>query len=692
MTKEPLWRPSPQRIAEAQMTAYRAWLKQHKGLHFDHYEALWQWSTEEFEAFWESIWEYGEVISHRPYQRVVNQQEMPGVSWFEGATLNYAEHILAPGTQAESVNAPAIVAESETRPRVEVSWQSLREQTGALTASLKQLGLEMGDRAVAYLPNIPETAVAMLSVSSCGAIWSMASPEMGIASVLDRFHQIEPKILFTIDGYRYKGKDYDRREVVVDLVKQLPSVETVIFISYLHASNELDLSAVREGKPPQVVSFAETVSTPAKPDFTPVPFAHPLWILYSSGTTGPPKAIIHSHGGIVLQNIKYIRLHLDIGPSDRFFWFSSTTWGMWNSLITTLISGATILLFDGNPGYPDLNTLWRYAEREKATFYGTSPTFISLCRKAGITPGASFDLSSLRTVGSTGSPLSEEGYRWIYEKVHPDVLLFSVTGGTDFGAGFLSACPILPVYAGEMSCRELGVATCVYDDNGKPVMDEVGELVMTKPIPCLPIGFWGDPEGRRYYESYFDTFPGVWRHGDWLQLISHPEAVGGIVFGRSDATINRQGIRMGSSEIYRVVESFPEVADSLVVDLEYLGKPSYLALFVVLTDPEAAPIPSPEIAGKASTTEKPSLRDTGMPETLRIGIMNKIRTHLSARHAPNEIFAIQAVPYTISGKKMEVPVKKILLGQSANTSANRDAMGNPESIDWFVEFARGRNS
>lgn len=694
MTPKPLWTPSPERVAAAGITRYLAWLKDERGLAFTDYESLWRWSVTDLEAFWKTIWDFGGVIAHQPYRRVLSARTMPGAKWFEGATLNYAEHALAHARDRGAE--PAIVCQSETRRRVQITWDALAAQVGALTATLRQIGVKPGDRVVSYLPNIPETVSALLATSSLGAIWSSCSPDMGSTGVLDRFRQIDPKVLFAVDGYRYAGKDFDRRSIVRELVRLLPTLEAVIFVPYLDASATLDLTALDSARRVTVMDFAGAVARAIAPAFTPVPFDHPLWVVYSSGTTGMPKPIVHGHGGTVIENLKSQLLHLDLRPGDRFFWFTSTSWIMWNLLVSTLETGCTVLQFDGNPGYPDLTTLWRFTETERANFLGISPAFIGMCLKVGIVPREQFDLAPLRTVGSTGSPLTEEGYRWIYERVHPDVMLASISGGTDPGTAFVTSCPTLPIYAGEMQCRGLGVATYAFNDAGESVMNQVGELVMTEPIPSMPLYFWGDIDGKRYFESYFDTYPNVWRHGDWLKLIPRPESVTGVIFGRSDSTINRYGIRMGTAEIYRVVEAFPEVADSLVIDLEYLGRDSYMALFVVLREPGSnvagvgakGPAPDGAVAGEAS--RQSGTGGTGVTSELRARLLDTIRTQLSARHVPNEVFAIPEVPRTLSGKKLEVPVKKILLGQPVEKSVNRDSMANPESIDWFVAFARGR--
>lgn len=661
----PLWTPDAARIDRAHLTRYRRWLEARHGLAFPDYESLWQWSVDHLEDFWASVWEFFPVLAHSPYTRVLDARRMPGARWFEGTTLNYAEHALARARRPDAATRPAIVFRSETLPRTEVSWAALEGAVGAFARELRTLGIRPGDRVVSYMPNIPESVYALLATTSLGAIWSSCSPDMGTVSVLDRFRQISPRVLFAVDGYRYGGKAVDRRETVRELVAQLPSLEAVVFVPYLDASATVDLATGERSL--TVIDAREALARPDVPRFTAVPFDHPLWIVYSSGTTGMPKPIVHGHGGVIVENFKGVTLHLDVAEDDRFFWFSSTSWIMWNLLVSTLCVGCTILQFDGNPGYPDLDPLWSLAAEERATFFGTSPAFLALCRKADYRPRERFDLSAIRTLGSTGSPLTADGYEWVYTHVGTDLLLASISGGTDPGAAFVGACPILPVYAGEMQCRPLGSATFALDDAGQPLYGQVGELVCTQPMPSMPLYFWGDEGGRRYFESYFDVYPGQWRHGDWLELRRRPESVTAVIYGRSDSTINRHGIRMGSSEIYRVVEAFPEVADSLVIDLEYLGRESWMVLFVVLRDRAAA-----------------------VPETLKSALLASIRSGLSARHVPNDVIAIAEVPRTISGKKLEVPVKKILLGHAPEKAVNRDSMANPGSIDWFIAYARSR--
>ena len=647
-----LWQPSPERLKNARLTAYMAWLQKTRGLTFADYNALWQWSVDELEAFWASIWEYYDIKASAPYKQVLKERKMPRTVWFEGAHLNYAEHALrhAVGDQ------PAIIFESELRARTEISWDELKRQVAALANALKKLGVKPGDRVVAYMPNIPHTVVALLAVASIGAIWSSASPDMGHVSVIDRFRQIEPRVMLAVDGYRYGGRDFDRRAIVREILSHLPTVEKLVLVPYLDPATDI-------AQFPQAMAWADAMATPGPLEFAQVPFDHPLWVVYSSGTTGMPKPIVHGHGGTVIETIKANDLHLDLVPGDRFFWFSSTNWIIWNLMVNTLLSGCTIIQYDGNPATPDMGRLWDLAARTETDVFGASAAYIAQCMKSGVQPRAAGDISRIRTLASSGSPLPVEGYQWVYDNVNSDLLLASISGGTDPGAAFVGACPIMPQYAGEMQCRCLGVAVYAFDEAGHALTDQVGELVCTLPMPSFPLFFWNDQNDRRYMESYFEMYPGYWRHGDWLKLTPRG---GAIIYGRSDSTINRYGIRMGSAEIYRVVEDVPEVQDSLVVDLEYLGRESYMPLFVVL---------------KAG-----GLLDAALIERIKA----RVRTDLSARHVPNDIFAIPEVPRTLNGKKLEVPIKRLLLGQALDKVVNRDSMINPGSLTWFVEFAARR--
>lgn len=645
-----LWEPSAATREASNMAKYMRWLEDLKKRHFESYDALWEWSVSHLEEFWESMWQFFGLTSPTPYTAVLESHEMPGARWFPGAQLNYAEQAF----RAMSEERPAIIFRSERHPVTEVSWQELRTSVASVAAALRSMGVRPGDRVVAYMPNIPETLIAFLACASLGAIWSSCSPDMGTASVVDRFRQIEPKVLFAVDGYQYNGKPFDRRQVVHELQGALSSLEHVVLVPYLDPEASASNFAHAISWKDALTHDSDTLA------FEHVAFDAPLWVLYSSGTTGLPKPIVQSHGGIVIEHMKSLALHMNLNPGDRFFWFSTTGWMMWNLLIGGLLVGSTVLLYDGSPAYPDPEVLWSFAEESSMTFFGASAAYIASQMKGHVEPGANFHLEALKGLGSTGSPLSVEGFEWVYAHVKGDIWLASVSGGTDVCSGFVAGCPILPVRAGEIQCRCLGCAVYAFDENGKPVEDEVGELVITEPMPSMPIYFWNDSDHKRYRESYFEMYPGMWRHGDWIKITPS----GGIViYGRSDATINRMGIRMGTSEIYRVVEDLPEILDSLVVDLEYLGRPSYMPLFVVLA-PEAE-----------------------LDDALRTRINERIRAALSARYVPNDIFAIAEVPRTLSGKKMELPIKKILLGATAEKVANPDSMSNPQTIAYFVEFA-----
>jgi len=647
-----LWEPSEDLKQNSRISHYMRWLEEEKGHSFDDYAELWEWSVTDLEGFWASVWEYCGVEASRPYERVLARREMPGAEWFPGAELNYAEHLLKNSRGDE----PAIVHQSEIRPLGQLSWREVEERTAALAAGLKEIGVDRGDRVVAYLPNIPEAIIALLAVSSIGAVWSSSSPDFGAGSVVDRFKQIEPKVLLTVDGYRYGGKDYDRTQVVAKLQEEIPSLQKTVVLPYL--DDEPDTSSLQD-----VILWDELLGAHEGADihFEQIPFDHPLWVLYSSGTTGLPKAIVHSQGGILMEHMKKAVLHIDLSPEDRFFWFTTTGWMMWNVVVAGLFTGATALLYDGNPGYPDMNVLWRFAEETGMTNFGTSASYITSCVKAEIEPGKDFDLSSLEAMGSTGSPLPPEGFDWVYEHVKQDLWLYSTSGGTDLCTAFVGGVPLLPVRAGELQARSLGAKVEAFDERGNPVIEEVGELVITEPMPSMPIYFWNDPDGERYRESYFDVYPGVWRHGDWIKVKENGACV---IYGRSDSTINRGGIRMGTSEIYSAVEKVDEVEDSLVVDVPKEGGSSFMPLFVVLDE------------------------DAELDNDLKDRIKGSIRENASPRHVPNEIFAVPEIPKTLNGKKLEVPVKKILSGTPPEDAASKDSLSNPESLDRFAELAR----
>ncbi len=648
---EKLWDPPAELVERSRLREYMGWLAAERGLDFDTYDELWRWSVSDLEGFWSSIWEFFDVQADGEVERALGNREMPGAKWFAGTNLNYAEHVFAGVDDAET----AILHASELRELGELSWGELRAQVAAIAAGLRELGVERGDRVVAYMPNIPEATVAFLASASIGAVWSSCSPDFGPASVVDRFAQIEPKVLFAVDGYRYGGKDFDRRETLARLQAEIPSLERTVVLPYLDP--EPDLSPLRDAMRWDELRAGGEGS---ELSFDRVPFDHPLWVLYSSGTTGLPKAIVQSQGGILLEHLKKLHLHVDAHPGDRLFWFTTTGWMMWNFIVSGLLTRAAIVLYDGNPGYPDMGVLWDLAERAGITMFGTSASYIAACMKAGVEPGKGRDLSRLKAVGSTGSPLSPEGFDWIYEHLGADTWLFSTSGGTDLCTAFVGGCALLPVYRGELQARALGAAVEAWDDDGKPVIDAVGELVVTEPMPSMPVYFWGDEDGSRYRASYFEMFPGIWRHGDWIEITARGTAV---IYGRSDSTINRSGIRMGTSEIYRAVLSLDEIVDALVVDAPRPGTEGWMPLFVVLRE------------------------GAEVNDELRQEIARRVRERCSPRHVPDEVFAIKEVPRTLSGKVLEVPVKRILMGTPAEQAASRDSLANPAALDYFTEMA-----
>lgn len=642
-----LWEPAPEVIENANLTRYRRWLADRRGLHLDDYDELWRWSVTALEDFWASLFEYFEVRHTGAWRTPLAARTMPGAEWFPGVRLNYAENIFAHMTGAR----PALVCASESGPPVEIAWGEVYEQTRRLAAALRGWGVRPGDRVVGYLPNTPAAIVALLAAASVGAVWSSCAPEFGARSVLDRFAQIGPKVLIAAAEYTYGGRYFDRRGVIAELQAALPTLEhTIVTADGGALANTVTWeSALAAAAPASELAFEQ------------LPFDHPLWVLYSSGTTGLPKPIVQGHGGILLEHLKATVFHNDLKPGDRFFWYTSTGWMMWNYLVGALLAGATIILYDGSPAHPGLNTLFALAEASGMTYFGTSAAFISACMKAGLQPGQRFDLSRIRGVGSTGSPLSAEGFAWVYANINPTLALESLSGGTDLCTAFVGGARVKPVYAGEIQGAALGAKVQAFNERGEAVLDEVGELVIAAPMPSMPLYFWNDPDMARYRSAYFETFPGVWRHGDWIRFNRRG---GCVIYGRSDSTINRQGVRMGTSEIYRVVEALEEIADSLVIDLELLGREPFLALFVVLRGGAA------------------------LDDGLRRRIRAALREQVSPRHLPDDIVAIAEVPYTLSGKKLEVPVRRILLGMDAGAAANPGALRNPAALDFFMAYAR----
>ncbi len=642
-----LWTPDSKWIEATNLHQYCEWLKHKHKLSFANYDELWQWSIDFPEKFWESIWQYFEIKSYRPYNHVVSSQEMPGIHWFEGATLNYAEHIF----RKKSDERPAFLYESETHPLEAISWDELEEKTAALASWLMAAGIRKGDRIAAFLPNTPYAAIGFFAAASIGAIWSSCSPDFGFDSVIDRFKQIEPTVLLTVDGYTYNGKAFDKTEEVRRICKALNSLQEVIGIPYLSDKPEFNISGLS--------LWEEVMNSAHEPlQFEALPFDHPIWILYSSGTTGIPKAITHSHGGVLIEHLKLMTLQNDCREGDRFFWYSTTGWMMWNIVMASLLSGSTGILYDGSLAYPDINKLWALAEQTKMNSMGISAGFVTACMKQGANPGQ-YDLSALRMIGSTGSPLAPEGFDWLYDKVKKDLWLVSLSGGTDVCSAFVGGAPTLPVYSGEIQCRALGCKIEAYDSMGEPVINEVGELVLSAPMPSMPVFFWNDPGNERYLNSYFDMFPGIWRHGDWVKITPRGSL---IIYGRSDATLNRQGIRIGSSEIYRALDDLEEIKDSLIIGIELPGGDYYMPLFVMLSKKQK------------------------LDEQLKKKIKTRIRQKFSPRHIPDEIMEIPDIPYTLSGKKMETPVKRFLQGMPLEKAVNLGSLRNPDAFNYFEEI------
>ena len=648
-----LWEPDEAFKYASNIAAFMRWMKQQHQLEFADYEALWEWSVADIETCWATLWEYFGLHSPTPYECVLTSHEMPGAEWFPGARMNYAEHLLR-DAQRDDI---AVQSLSEIRPLASLSWRELAAQTAQVATVLRAAGVEPGDRVVSFMPNIAETLVAFLAAASIGAVWSNCSPEFGQQSALDRFAQIEPVVLFTVDGYRYAGRDFDRRSAVRELIDALPSLRTVIAVPYLFPDEPF---APTPGALPWNTLLA--TPTPATFEFSDLPFSHPLWIVYSSGTTGLPKPFVHGHGGILLELLKFCTLHMNLMPDSVTFMFTTSGWITWNVLTGCLLTGGSVVLYDGNPTYPDADVLWRMAADTKTTFFGASPAFVSLMMEQKIVPKERYDLSAIAGIFCTGSPASPGHFAWFYDNVKPDVWITSASGGTDISSSFVGGCPLLPVRAGEIQTRFLGADVHAYDDDGNEIFDEVGEFVVTQPLPSMPLYFWNDVDHKRYRETYFDTYPGVWRHGDYFVWNSRG---GCYVRGRSDATLNRYGVRMGTAEFYRALESVEELVDSLVVNLDLPNGQFFMPLFVTLRDGYV------------------------FDDALQARIRSVLKSY-SPRHVPDEICLLEAIPYTRTGKKMEVPVRKILMGKTLADAVYLESMADPRAIEFFVAYARTR--
>ncbi|KCZ58684.1 acetoacetate--CoA ligase [Hyphomonas chukchiensis] len=654
-----LWSPSAERVEAAELTRFMRWLALERGYSFPDYNALWTWSVDDLEGFWSAIWEYFDIISDERPESVVIGEGIFDAKWFVGTHTNYAEHVLRHEAKAEP-GETALCHSSEIRPIAQMSWQDLGGRVRKLATKMRAMGIIPGDRIVSYMPNTPEAVIAMLATVAIGAVWSSAAPEFGHKTVVDRFSQIEPKLAFVSDGYSFNGKVFDRRDDVSAIVNALDHLKHVVWFDYMGFGCALSTDA-------EIISFDAMIEGPPVMretfQYERVPADHPLWVLYSSGTTGLPKAIVHGHAGMIAEHLKVMALHCNLGPSKRMFFYTTTGWMMWNSVISALITGASAVLYDGSPVHGGVDMLWRLASDTRTTCFGASPTLVDNMKKAGVRPGKSFDLSAMDMVLLGGAPATPETFQWFYENVAEDFWVNSQSGGTDLCSGLAVGLPIQPVYAGEIQCRGLGIAMEVWNEGGRSILDEVGELVVTRPFPTAPLGFWGDDSRSRYYESYFGTFPGIWRHGDLAKI----NCRGGVyVYGRSDSTLNRFGVRIGTAEIYRVLERVSGVKDSLIICVETDGGGFYMPLFVSLD---------------ANTT---------LTDALRKEIVSRLRVDASPRHVPDEIHAVPEIPYTLTGKKMEIPIRKLVMGMDVDKAASRDAMAKPAALDWFIEFVRQR--
>jgi acetoacetyl-CoA synthetase len=649
-----LWTPSPDTVARANVTVFMDWLARERGLRFGDYGALWRWSVTDLDGFWQAVWDYSGITASVPPERVLGRREMPGADWFPGARLNYAEQVL----RRERPGTDALLYRGETAPLAGMDWATLAGQVRILATRLRAMGVGPGDRVVSCMPNIPHTVIAMLATTSIGAIWASCSPDFGWRGVLDRFSQLSPTVMFCVDGYTYGGRQYDRLAEMTQITSGLGSLKHTIFLPYLRPD--------RTDLPAGTLTWAGVLDHPPVPAaefmFEQVPFSHPLWILFSSGTTGLPKPIVHGHGGILLEQFKLQKFHMDLNEGDRLFFFTTTGWMMWNFLVSSLLLGVCPVLYDGNPGYPP-DVLWELAASAKVTLFGASPSFVDLMVRQKIVPGRSFDLAAMRGVVLAGSPVSAACGAWFYRNVKSDLWLATGSGGTDTCCGLVGGVPVLPVYAGEIQARHLGVAAQAFDERGESVVGEVGELVITQPMPSMPVCFWGDEDGSRYRDSYFADFPGIWRQGDFFKI---NERGGCFVLGRSDATLNRHGVRIGTAEIYSVLASIDEIEDALIVNLDLPGGGFFMPLFVRL--PEGAVLDG----------------------ALRRTICDRLRQEYTPRHVPDQIIQVHDIPATLTGKKMEVPVRKILLGMAPDRAANVNAMANPDSLAEFVAYARAQ--
>jgi acetoacetyl-CoA synthetase len=649
-----LWRPTPESIRATRIAEFAAWVEQRRGLSFGDptdYDRLWRWSVEHLDQFWGDFATWTGVLPDVPDDLVLTRREMPGAEWFPGTTINYAEQAFRNADDEH----PALIAVAEDGDPEEISWADLRGRVGAFAATLRRLGVRPGDRVAGYLPNVPEAVVAFLGAASIGAVWASCAPDFGTRAVLDRFAQIEPTVLVAVDGYRFNGKDYDRRDVVAELRAALPNVRTTIAVPRLFP-DEL---------PDGALPWADAVGNEQEPEFEPLPFDHPLWIVYSSGTTGLPKGIVHGHGGVVLEQHKQMALHIDVGVGDRLFWYASTAWIMWNISTSALLTGTTVIVYDGAPAYPAVDAQFALAARTGMTYLGTSAGYLTACEKAGIRPGEDHDLSALRAIGSTGSPLPTAAYHWVYDAVRPDIFLGSLSGGTDVATGFIGSCPLLPVTAGELQRPMIAVAAASWNEAGEPVTGELGELVVTEPMPSMPLSFWNDPDGTRYREAYFEPWPGVWRHGDWLEITERGTC---IITGRSDSTLNRGGVRMGTADIYAAVESIPAVRDCVVLGVEQPDGGYWMPLFVQLAPGEEL---TDELVGEIRTA---------------------IRQQASPRHVPDEIIAVPGVPHTRTGKRLEVPLKRLFQGVDPEKAVNLGAVDDATAVEHYIALAKDRAS